>query len=182
MLALHGRVLALPPATADPAPGHAVFYAPLSVIWLLDGSGDTTRVRAAGAMRLGGDTSGPPFVVTHWDDGTRTTFTFPDSLPSLLAVSATPHPLARFHDRLLARPLARPIADLPAGGRFERYAGQAGGGVVRLPQAWTPVAVPASPLWRSLGDHIAVTRDDGSTALLHWRDLETALHLRKDEG
>ncbi|MDE0715646.1 MAG: hypothetical protein OXI10_12400 [Gammaproteobacteria bacterium] len=182
MLALHGRVLALPPATADPAPGHAVFYAPLSVISLLDGSGDTTRVRAAGVMRLGGDTSGPPFVVTDWDDGTRTTFTFPDSLPSLLAVSATPHPLARFHDRLLARPLARPIADLPAGGRFERYAGQAGGGVVRLPQAWTPVAVPASPLWRSLGDHIAVTRDDGSTALLHWRDLETALHLRKDEG
>ena len=147
-----------------------IFYAPLGIFWQLDKTSGT--VRGAALMTRTRDQ-------LYLDRDGRILLATPDIR---VRDDDAYHPLARFHDRLLTRPLARPIADLPAGSRFERYAGQAGGGVVRLPQAWTPVAVPASPLWRSLGDHIAVTRDDGSTALLHWRDLETALHLRKDEG
>ena len=73
-------------------------------------------------------------------------------------VESSRHLLALFHDRLLSRPLARSIAFLPKGTRFVRYSGQSGGGIVHYPNN----SPNTSALWRSLGDHIVITRGDGS--------------------
>ena len=68
------------------------------------------------------------------------------------------HPLAAFHDRLLANPLAGAFFGLPAGSRF------GAGGPVHLPDAAAArAATEPVTLWNSLGDYIVVTHADGTT-------------------
>ena len=141
-----------------------VFYAPLSLFWQVDEATDVVNgqariTRTADQIYLdwGGRLLLAEITITPLEDNGR-------------------HPLAVFHDRLLSRPLAHPVGTLPAGTRFSRYAGQSGGGIVDYPGD----SPDASEIWRSLGDHIVVTRRDGSTNLLPWADLDAALRQEKD--
>ena len=68
----------------------------------------------------------------RWGDVSSATLSWPDRLPDVIETGRA-QPLGRFHDRLLTLPLARPIAGLPAGARFEAPAGSSRMGLVRIP-------------------------------------------------
>ena len=175
LLAHQGRAMVLSEGTTET---HAVFYAPLGVLWMLEGGANATRVRRTGAMRIDDGTSGTPFAVTEWENGAHITLAWPTALPEITAVSTARHPLAAFHDRLLTHPLAWSVADLPVGSRFVAHAGRSGGGTLRLPG--TGSATPT--LWRSLGDRIVIIRGDGYTDTLPWRALDAALTANKGDA
>ena len=138
-------------------PEQAVFYAPLSVFWLLDATApeptvqDTVHLTRSEnrifATRNGVTLLVGPEMLTQDSPGS----------------DAVQHPLARFHDRLLSVPLARPLAGLPAGSRFDP------GGTLRQPGA------TRAGLWESHGDHIVITRSDGRSETFHWSTLDAAL-------
>ena len=78
---------------------------------------------------------------------------------------------------MLSRPLVRPVATLPTGTSFARYAGQSGGGIAH----YSNNSLDDSALWRSLGDHIVITWGDGNTGLLPWKDLDAVFRQKEDK-
>ena len=149
---------------------YGVFYAPFSILWLLDGT--TGAVRGAGRVTRTRD----HLYLTR----DEITLLAGPEMPAPIdahapGTDAPQHPIASFHDRLLSQPLAEPLADLPAGSRFETEASGEPGGTVTLPGAGDTEAIPARALWRSLGDHIVITRGDGRSETLHWRAVDAAL-------
>ena len=106
----------------------------------------------------------------RWGDANPATLAWPDRLPDVIETGRA-QPLGRFHDRLLTLPLARPIAGLPAGARFEAPAGSSRMGLVRIPGDTGGIAT----LWQSLGNHIVITKPDGQTSTLRWQELDAAL-------
>ena len=151
---------------------YAVIHAPLAAVWIFAAPPPATEVLASG--RISGRLVGTgAFITITWDDGSLNTLVWPDAVPDLALVagsSAGMHPLAAFHDRLLANPLTGAFFGLPAGSRFEA------GGLVHLPDA---VAAGATTervtLWNSLGDYIVVTHADGTTDMRGWRSFDAAL-------
>ena len=149
---------------------YGVFYAPFSILWLLEGT--TGAVRGAGRVTRTRD----HLYLTR----DEITLLAGPEMPTPIdahapGTDAPQHPIASFHDRLLSQPLAEPLADLPAGSRFETEASGEPGGTVTLPGAGDTEAIPARALWRSLGDHIVITRGDGRSETLHWRAVDAAL-------
>ena len=93
------------------------------------------------------------------------------------SVSADRNPLARFHDRLLGRPLTHNLilrggdgdslavptgsrlGDLRNGGPFHGY--------VDVPDGGQPL-----PLWKSHGDWVQFIPTDGNWIMLDWREID----------
>ena len=118
---------------------YAVIHAPLAAVWIFAAPLPATEVLALGKIsgRLVGTGA---FITITWDDGSLNTLVWPDALPDLALAagsSAGMHPLAAFHDRLLANPLAGAFFGLPAGSRFG-----AGGLVAVLHQSPDKRGVP----------------------------------------
>ncbi len=121
MVRQSGKVLTLN-AAPDSNPvaerwGHFVLYAPLNRLWLLDDM-DTVVEHAYIAVKQ------KPFDHlllhwTHWQDrDIADILPAAAQLPVFTVESTTPHPLATAYDALLAKPLARALAPLPAGAYF----------------------------------------------------------------
>ena len=166
-----------------PPPGHEdafdvedgpvfVFHAPLSTVWILDaatvaGAAEAGVVDTA-TLRREENANGASLRVL-WRDGPAADFDWPLPLPEF-HVAGERHPLAKFHDRLLSRPLARSFAGLPEGSRFVPVVTSGPGGVVNRPD------VPSrATLWESLGDRIAITHPDGTGTVHGWRDVDAVL-------
>ena len=154
---------------------YAVIHAPLAAVWIFGAPPPATEVLASGKIsgRLVGTGA---FITVTWNDGSLNTLVWPDALPDLALVagsSAGMHPLAAFHDRLLANSLAGAFFGLPAGSRFGT------GGLVHLPGAVAArAATEPVTLWNSLGDYIVVTHADGTTDMRGWRSVDAALKAR----
>ncbi|WP_419738568.1 hypothetical protein [Ruegeria sp.] len=147
-------------------PAWVIFYTPLGQVWHLDGPEADAEVLRTGLISrtLAG---GGALIALRWEDGGIATWVAPAPLP-VLEVQERPHPLARFHDRLLSRPLHRPVGGLPAGARF--LPGRPAG-VVRVPDAPEGEQI----LWESLGDHITLIHPDGQASTLFWQEIRDAL-------
>ena len=181
-----GLVLTL----AGAGEGMIVFYAPLSQLWVIDPASPAPRVLAAAQLARVDDREHSALAV-HWSTGE--VVHMPATLPEIVmsAVSPIPHPLALFHDRLLAEPLAQRLAasrpggtdrsangfasdpggiSIPAGSRFRAPVGGSATGLVQLPRS-----TGTATLWESLGDHIAITYPDGSRTIYGWREVDAAL-------
>ena len=143
-------------------------YEPLSALWILNGRPDSPVARAGRVSAQRSATSAA--VTVRWEDGTESAVIWPE-LPPEIARIGDVHPVARFHDRLLALPLARGIAGIPAGARF-----LADGTV-----AWPAGVHPVSLSWRSLGDAVEITDASGHTDELAWTELDAALPGRGTE-
>ena len=153
----------------DPIP--AVFHAPLSSLWLLGEPADNTEPEVLSTARLERNVAdGDAGLFVIWDQIGLTTLIGPGLLPNITS-TGQPHPLAIFHNRLLTLPLARPVAGLPEGTRFEAPVGGSTTGLVRIPGDASGIAM----LWQSLGDHIVITKPDGQTSTLRWQELDAAL-------
>ncbi len=138
-------------------------YAPLSAVWAVAKGRPESPVVSAGAIRVGG-TDDVPTITVEWEDGSSTGLAWPEPPPEVVHVGAV-HPVALFHDRLLALPLGRDIGGIPAGGRF------AVDGTVILPGG--KLSVPLR--WSSFGDMIVVTGADGTRRSLPWTEVDRAL-------
>ena len=137
-------------------------YGPLSALWILNGRTDSPVARAG---RVSAQRSAASAAVTvRWEDGTESALIWPELPPEIARVGGI-HPLARFHDRLLALPLARSVAGIPAGARFRPD------GTVALPAGVHPVSLR----WRSLGDAVEITDASGHTDELAWTEVDAAL-------
>ena len=144
-----------------------VIYAPLATAWRLSESG--TDVRRTGSVRAVATERGR-FLAVFWGNGEIASLGWPDPLPEIVPMGGAPHPLAEFHDRLLSRPLAAALGDLPAGSRFVPVVTSGPGGVVERPDS--PARVT---LWESLGDLIAIAHPDGVRTVHGWREVDAAL-------
>ena len=151
-----------------------VFYAPFSILWLLDETGSAvaatarlTRTRNQLYLDLGDTVQ----LVDLTAPGTSTT----GSATGTMAQAAR-HPIALFHDRLLAQPLARPVAGLAAGSRFLAW-NSTNGGIVQPPQS-DAAQITGPVLWRSLGDHIVIQHGTGPAAPIPWHEIDAALKGR----
>ncbi len=141
-------------------------YAPLSAIWNVSAERPDQPIKLAGSVRAGGAVQ-KPFMAVTWEDGSVSTLTYPAPLPEIARVGPS-HPVAAFHDRLLALPLVRSIAGIPAGTRF-----QADGTV--MPPVGSEAEDHAPRRWRSIGDIIEITEPSGERKELHWMTLAEAL-------
>ena len=153
---------------------YAVFYAPLSVIWLLDdvqedqSSADWNIVSG---QILREDTPDGGIIRFEWHDGIDFEYRWPEPFPELRA-GRERHILAIKHDRLLASELARPVAGLPVGSRFDTD------GVVRPHSDQSDEA--SVTFWRSEGTAIRLHRSDGTLELVDIDDLLLALEPEED--
>ena len=148
----------------------AVYYAPLSVTWIL-GTRDLAKAHDANVASLarvswhaGGD---------GWSDHLRMDFPegrtdrFACPLPDFdLRFARDRHPLAVRHDRLLAEALASEVSGLPAGSRF------VADGTVLLPEG---ARRGRAPTWKSHGDTIEIIRSGRSGTIVPLDALVTAL-------
>ena len=163
LAATSGQPLTL---TLSGTPRKLVFYAPFSIVWLLDEAGDAVKATAR-LTRSRGQLYLDPGHTIHLVSLTRATGSPVDAL-----ASGAQHPIAAFHDRFLTRPLARPVAGLAAGSRF-LTGDSAPGGIV-----WHPDASVVA-FWQSLGDHIVIRHGTGPSDRIHWREIDTALKGRE---
>ena len=178
LVAASGRAVRL-----VPPPGHEdsfdvdegpvfVFHAPLSTVWILDAAtvaeAAEARVVDTATLRREESANGGSLRVL-WRDGPAADFDWPLPLPEF-RVAGERHPLAKFHDRLLSRPLARSFAGLPEGSRFFPVVTSGPGGVVERTDGPS-----RATLWESLGDYIAITHPDGTRTVHGWRDMDAAL-------
>ena len=166
-----------------PPPGHEdsfdvedgpvfVFHAPLSTVWILDAESVAEAVDAkvvdTGTVRREENANGGSLRIL-WRDGPAADFDWPLPLPEL-RVAGERHPLAKFHGRLLARPLGGSFAGLPEGSRFSPVVTSGPGGVVERPDGPS-----RATLWESLGDYIAITHPDGTRTVHGWREVDAVL-------
>ena len=147
-----------------------VFYAPLAALWELDATTDLTRADVLASATLRREGAGDAAVVqVLWDDGSETGITRPRAAPDFI-VLVPRHLLATAHDRLLARPLVRPLAGLPVGARFDPD------GIVRPPEtADTSVTPGPVILWRSRGGHVLIHLADGTSVALGLDEIIAAM-------
>ncbi len=172
-----GHAIAMP---GDP-PVVFVFHGGLSTLWMLDATdlaeADTARVTATatvlrddGTDPKGGQDTGAaetaraPLFRALWRDGSMTEVTRPTPA---LTVAPGRHPLARAYDRLLAEPLARPVAGLVAGSRFGVD------GLVRRPD--TSAKPGGAIFWQSQGERITLEMGDGTLVGVALETLVQAL-------
>ena len=163
LAATSGQPLTL---TLSGTPRKLVFYAPFSIVWLLDEAGDAVKATAR-LTRSRGQLYLDPGHTIHLVSLTRAPGSTTDT-----PASGAQHPIAAFHDRFLTRPLARPVAGLAAGSRF-LTGDSAPGGIV-----WHPDASGIA-FWQSLGDHIVIRHGTGPSERIHWREIDTALKGRE---
>ncbi len=156
-----------------------VFYAPLAAVWTFDARDPDgaagERARSVNALSGHGITSAGGGVVWHG---------WPALFPRY-DMATERHPLAVQHDRLIGGTLAREIAGLPAGARFEAS------GAVTYPDdadresAWKCGAAGSVPelepaTWRSHGGVIEIVPSGRSSGARVWLDdLVAAL---EDDG
>ena len=166
-----------------PPPGHEdafdvedgpvfVFHAPLSTVWILDAAtvADAAEARVVDTATLRREeTANGGSLRVLWRDGPAADFDWPLPLPEF-RVSGERHPLAEFHDRLLARPLGRSFAGLPEGSRFFPVVVSGPGGIVERPDSPGRVT-----LWQSFGSLIAITHPDGTRTAHGWREVDAVL-------
>ena len=175
LLELDGRALRLLPVPGrDDAFGTEdgqvfVFHAGLATVWHLDAetveeAAEADVIGTASLLReetpLGGR------ILALWNGGAANEFVWPLPLPEFEAASE-PHPLTVAHDALLSAPLARGIAEIPAGWRF------LADGLV-LPED-PEVEVRTATLWWSDGHSVVVEHADGFVVRIRLEDLVRAL-------
>ena len=163
-----GRALAAWGKTHVPTTAAFVFYEPLSAVWELDTrdleKASGAHVRSARKAYWILDRDGRDAWL-RWESSGGATLTGPGwpRLSPEYDMASERHPLADMHDRLLAEALAREVAGLPVGSRFEAD------GTVKFPEATGKGSAgrcgipgmlrePSPATWRSLGDTIEIVR------------------------
>lgn len=148
----------------------AVYYAPLSVTWIL-GTRDLAKTHDANVASLArvswhaGGEGWSAHLRMDFPDGRTDRFACP--LPDFdLRFAKDRHPLAARHDRLLAEALASEVSGLPAGSRF------VADGTVLLPEG---ARRGSAPTWRSHGDAIEIIRSGRSGTMVPLGALVAAL-------
>jgi hypothetical protein len=131
-----------------------VIYPPLSLAWIFDGETLVEDGRVIAAADGG--------LAIDWrHSGLRA---LPKEPPDLDPGRAgSPHPLAAAYDALLGRPLARALAPLPAGARFDAF------GAIRASDDSVILG-----LWQNRGTNLRVTLADGRTHLFSLAELAQA--------
>ena len=147
-----------------------VFYAPFSILWLLDETGGAVEATA----RL--TRTRDQLNLDRGDTVQLVDLTAPGKSTTGSATPGAQHPIAAFHDRLLAQPLARPVAGLAAGSRFLAW-NSTNGGIVQPPES-DAARITGPVLWRSLGDHIVIQHGSGQSETLRWTLVDKALKGR----
>ena len=147
-----------------------IFYAPLAALWELDATTDPARAGVLASATLRREGAGDAAVVqVLWDDGAVTGITRPRAAPDFI-VHVPRHLLATAHDRLLTRPLTRPLAGLPVGTRFDPD------GIVRPPETADTSLTPGPViLWHSRGDHVLIHLADGTSVALGLDEIIAAM-------
>ncbi|MDE0694949.1 MAG: hypothetical protein OXH76_03840 [Boseongicola sp.] len=146
-----------------------VFHSRLSTVWQLDAE-TVEEAAEAGvigtASLLREETPEGGRILALWNGGAVNEFVWPLPLPQF-EVASELHPLAVAHDALLSAPLARRVAEIPAGWRFRPD------GLV-LPED-PEFEVRTATLWRSDGHTVLVEHADGFVVRIRLEDLVRAL-------
>ncbi len=176
--------LATGAARADLDHGYvrAVFFAPLSLLWVLwpeGGAGNRAVSKFSDILlTLRVEKTGIGLRVTALAFGTDLGERLVRRpLTGYRTVSADRHPLARLHDRLLEQPFVHDLilrggtADglaVPAGSRPRAFrSGDPFHGYVGPPVDGRP-----SLLWKSYGDWVRFIPNDGTWIMLRWREID----------